>query len=535
MENGEEKFYKQNTLPSALMAEGALPPLPDSVGPYKIETLLSRGGTSILYLGVEAETREMRAIKVLSPEFLDHPEMVDHFLWEAKIIGLANHPNIVKLYDYGAWEGGLFIAVEFIRGVSLRQFLAGQAFSLRKAISIILQVSYALCHLHAHGVIHRDLKPENILIAEDGEVKVIDFGIAQLHENEEQKGLGLKMMGTPSYMSPEQKENPQNVSFASDIYALGIITYELILGKLSYGMINPTLLPSGLQKIVEKALAISLKERYDDIVDFITDLTEYYKSPAIEKDRPGGDQVIEFTEVIQRVEKSLSAATLPNWTQLELGMAKHFLPMQMGLYYDFYKCANNTLITICAQTESMGVKSAMHISALKGMVTSLIHPYLHDSTKALNLSEFATTLNELVLGNMLNDQFRLSMVKLIPQTDTLLYLGCGMGPMLHLPQGSSQPHRLISNNPPIGVDLANVFLETGDNWAEGDLLILHSHSPEGMGEGEPLGDALLNTLNENALLSATRLSERLLEKSVQMQGEHESNYPSILFSYLRIG
>jgi hypothetical protein len=534
MGSGEGEFYKQNTLPSALTAEGSAPPLPEVIGPYKIETLLNRGGTSLLYLGID-EDREMRAIKVLSPEFLDRPEMVDHFLWEAKIIGLADHPNIVRLYDYGEWEGGLYIAVEFIRGVSLRQFLAGQAFSLRKAISIILQISYALCHLHTHGVIHRDLKPENILIAEDGEVKVVDFGIAQLHENEEQRGLGLKMMGTPSYMSPEQKENPQNVSFASDIYALGIITYELILGKLSYGMINSSLLPSGLKKIVEKSLAISLDERYNDIIDFITDLTEYYKSENIEKDRPGGDQVIEFTEVIQRVERSLSAATPPNWSQVEVGVAKEFLPNQMGLYYDFYKCANNTLITLCAQTRSTGVKSALHISALKGMIASLIHPYLHDSTKALNLSEFTTTLNELVLSNFIKDQFMVAMVKLIPQTDSLVYLGCGTGPMLHLPQGSSTAHRLISDNPLIGVDPTSVFLETGDNWAEGDLLAMHSHAPTGMGKGESLGEALLKTLGDNALLSTTRLSERLLEKSMKFQAAEERNYPSILFSYLRIG
>jgi len=293
MAHGEEKFYKQSTLPSYEPKEGTPPPLPEKIGPYKIETLLNRSGMSLLYLGLDPETKQPLAIKVLSPEYVNHPEMTDHFLWEAKIIQLTDHPNIVKLSDYGKWEEGVYIAMEFIRGVSLRQFLMQQSFSLKRCLDIILQIAYALSHLHSHGVVHRDLKPENILIAEDGEVKVVDFGIAQLHEeNEGKPDFRHQIVGTPSYMSPEQKENPANASFASDIFSLGIITYELILGKLSYGMINLSLLPAGLQRIVGKALAVSMPERYQEILDFITDLTDYYKSPAIEKDRPGGDQVL---------------------------------------------------------------------------------------------------------------------------------------------------------------------------------------------------------------------------------------------------
>ena len=120
---------------------------------------------------------------------------------------------------------------------------------MRRALEIILQVAYALLHLHSHGVIHRDLKPENILITEEGEIKVIDFGIAQLHEEEKNVTDADRFLGTPNYMSPEQKEDPSSVTFSSDIYSLGVILYELILGKLSFGIINLIALPKGLKKI----------------------------------------------------------------------------------------------------------------------------------------------------------------------------------------------------------------------------------------------------------------------------------------------
>src|SRR5690606_36400224 len=107
---------------------------------------------------------------------------IKQFLKEAEIIALSNHPNIVKLYGQGEWEKGLYIAMEFIQGVSLTQFILQNSLSIKRSLEILLQVAYALLHLHSHGVIHRDLKPENILITENGGVKVIDFGIAQLEQ-----------------------------------------------------------------------------------------------------------------------------------------------------------------------------------------------------------------------------------------------------------------------------------------------------------------------------------------------------------------
>lgn len=268
----KEEFFKQLTLLDVKTAKDDK--LPEKIGPYVIEALIAKSHFSIIYLGYQPTTRQVVALKVLSPQHIQKKAMISSFLNEGSIIQMASHPNIVKLYDQGEWEGGLYIAMEFIRGISLRQFIQQHSLSLKRSLDIVLQVCYALCHLHAHGIIHGDLKPENILITEDGEVKVLDFGIAKIHSL---KPSGLSFAGTPSYMSPEHKQSVDDLTFSSDIYSLGIITYELLTGKLSYGVVNLDKLPSNLRPIVEKCLAKSLDERYSDVVDLIHDLSSFFK------------------------------------------------------------------------------------------------------------------------------------------------------------------------------------------------------------------------------------------------------------------
>jgi serine/threonine protein kinase len=223
-------FSKQATLPD--LASGSLPRgLIRKIGPYKIQSLLNKGGMSILYLGTHPSLTKPLAIKVLYAHCLNSQEHIQRFFKEAEIISMTNHPNIIQLYGQGQSEHGLYIAMEFIQGVSLNQFITHQSFSLQKTIDILLQLSYALYHLHAHGIIHRDIKPENILMTETGQIKLIDFGIAQLIN--ESRTRSSTIMGTPDYMSPEQKNNPQNVTYATDFYSLGILALELLLGKQS--------------------------------------------------------------------------------------------------------------------------------------------------------------------------------------------------------------------------------------------------------------------------------------------------------------
>ncbi|MCB1114111.1 MAG: serine/threonine protein kinase [Chlamydiia bacterium] len=268
--------------------------IPETIGPYHIEKFLEKGGMSLLYLAKKPGEDLPVLIKILSEKFLENPQASERFLKEAEIIKKADHPNIVTLYDFGTWEGGLYIAMEYIHGISLRKYLKSEALSLKKAIEILLEISYALCHLHAHHIIHRDLKPENILITEDGHVKVIDFGIAQLlyHEGIE-KEKKPEFMGTPIYMSPEQKKAPDSVSYPSDIYSLGIIAYELMMGKIVKGHLYLSLLPKGIQKIIAKTLFPKVEDRYSDMVDFLSDLSDYFHSETLLKDETAKDKLID--------------------------------------------------------------------------------------------------------------------------------------------------------------------------------------------------------------------------------------------------
>lgn len=527
-----DDFYKQNTLPTFFDKAKEPDPFPEKIGPYKIEALLNKGGMSLLYLGIQPQTKKPLAIKVLSPDYVNHPEMVAHFLSEAKIIGLTDHPNIVKLYGQGEWEGGLYIAMEFIRGVSLNQFIIQQSFSLKRSLEIILQVAYALCHLHSHGVIHRDLKPENILIAEDGEVKVIDFGIAQLHENSAPKKVSLekKIMGTPSYMSPEQKEDPLNLTFASDIFSLGIIAYELILGKISYGVINLSLLTPGLQKIIGKALAVSVSERYSDIVDFITDISGYLKSAEIEKEQTGTDQIKEFLESLQRTTIALSPTEIPNWSRMEIGIAKHRVLGNSGIYYDFLKFPNNLFGILVAKTSSVGVGSSISIAGLRGMIKSLVDEFLHDPKKVFHSVSFIQTLNRLLCLDHIDEPFKLSLLMLDPFHDALSFISCGLGTLIHIPQGSAAVRKLHTENPLLGVDLSSSYSASGDSWNDGDILIFHSLE---MPPGSQQESQLLAAASENLLLSPSRAAEAIMKK-IFSQGAFDQKHSEILLMLTRI-
>lgn len=271
-------FSKQATEPLSQLPPPPPPAArPRVIGPYQIEVLLDSSRISHLYLARDAQTEKPLLVKVLAPEHRASPAMLERFFREAKIIAMTDHPNIVHLLAQGTWEGGIYIAMEFIHGISLRHFITEGALSEHRIFEIIQSVGHALCHLHAHGIIHRDLKPENILITESGKVKVIDFGIALITDTHQPDGRTL-FIGTPAYMSPEQKKSPESISYETDLYALGVIFYELITGNLSHGVIEFDKVPKHLRPLLEKTLAPNPKHRFHDIVAFLTDLNALPKA-----------------------------------------------------------------------------------------------------------------------------------------------------------------------------------------------------------------------------------------------------------------
>jgi predicted Ser/Thr protein kinase len=202
----------------------------ESLGPYRIERCLGRGGMGAVYAGVHQETGERAAIKVLSESLACDPRFRERFLAEVETLKKLRHPNIVTLQGYGEEDERLFFVMELVDGPSLDAILhAGRRFTWQEVVAITTQICAALKHAHDHGVIHRDLKPANLLYLPDGTVKLTDFGIAKFYGS---TGLTLagSMIGTPDYMSPEQTEG-RPVTPRSDLYGLGCVMYALIVGK----------------------------------------------------------------------------------------------------------------------------------------------------------------------------------------------------------------------------------------------------------------------------------------------------------------
>ena len=497
----EHSFYKQNTLPELIGKEDT--PLPEKIGPYKIESLLNKGGMSLLYLGLDPKTKKPVAIKVLSPSHINHPEAVEHFLREAKAISASNHPNIVKLYDQGSWEKGLYIAMELINGVSLRQFIVQHSLSIRRVLDISLQVAYALQHLHSLRIIHRDIKPENILITEGGEVKLIDFGIAQLQDELDQLTLPSYFIGTPNYMSPEQKENPSRLSFASDLYSLGIILYELISGKLSYGAINLTSIPKGLRHILVKALAISASERYQSTEEFIHDISAYLQSKELEKEYAGSDQLKQLSETLYSAFQLTLPKKTPVWPYTEIGLAK-WHGAQFGLYYDFIRLPNNCLCILLASSTTTTIETAICMSSLQGM----IHMYTQLNS-SLKIDELTSSLNQLLCKQACPVTF--SALMLDPLQDKLSCISCGYDSLVHISQDSFNPRTIAAKNPLLGINPQAEFSETIDNWDVEDTLILHTFAvSHANAEQIAFEKMFLESIKEHLLFSAQRQAEAVL-------------------------
>ena len=499
----EEDFHKQITLPD--LVEGAKPgPLPKKIGPYRIESLLNKGGMSYLYLGLHPVTTQPIAIKVLSPKFIANQEVVARFLKEAQIIGITDHPNIVKLYGQGTWEKGLYIAMELIRGISLRQFIQQKSLSHKRALEIILQVAYALCHLHTHGVIHRDLKPENILITESGDIKVIDFGIAQLQgEGEEGHSKNRRVIGTPAYMSPEQKENPLDVSYPSDIYSLGIIAYELILGRLSHGVIHLSLLPKNLRPFIDKALQVDVKMRYQDIVDFITDVSSALKSWEVEPAESKEDVSEEILDLIQQTRAILIPQKLPRWPQIEMGIAVQEGISLSGFYLDFFHLPENRLCVILAEPYEPGVISLLHGSILRGMVRMAIQQSFYNGKKDLHPIKMLSGLSQALFEDPMKQKFSLSLLLLNPDKDILSFVSCDFCKLIAIPEGSKKVRTLSTPNPLLGADPNATILETADNWHSGDTLLLTTFTQS---EETPNSEELLLSPQPQAEKFLQRLS-----------------------------
>ncbi|HNI59643.1 MAG TPA: protein kinase [Pseudomonadota bacterium] len=217
----------------------------DKIGPYRLVRLIGKGGMGAVYEAIQEPIERRVAIKVLHGRYAQEPEIAQRFFNEARAVNIVDHPGIVQISDYGQLPSGVaYLVMEFLKGDTLGQRLKanGGKLAVPEVVRISRQIAAALAAAHEKGVIHRDLKPDNIMLIADPDpeapgrirVKLLDFGIAkvaaELNQGAAQTAADV-VMGTPKYMAPEQCRGAGNVDDKSDVYSLGVIMYEMLVGK----------------------------------------------------------------------------------------------------------------------------------------------------------------------------------------------------------------------------------------------------------------------------------------------------------------
>ncbi|NSW53896.1 MAG: SUMF1/EgtB/PvdO family nonheme iron enzyme [Anaerolineae bacterium] len=262
---------------------------------YQVLEPLGKGGMAIVYRAFDLRLNRHVAIKLIRTEAIpaeQHTQLNRRFEREAISMAKLSHPNIIPVHDYGEFEGVPYLVMDYLPGGTLKQY-TGQPVDYRQAAALLVPVAEALAYAHTQGVIHRDVKPANILITQAGHVMLSDFGIAKLMQDQDATALtGTGSgVGTPQYMAPEQWKN--QVSSRTDIYALGIILYELITGRKPYDADTPAAiaimqateplprpklfipsLPDSVEKVLLKALALNPENRFSSMAEFAAVLTQ---------------------------------------------------------------------------------------------------------------------------------------------------------------------------------------------------------------------------------------------------------------------
>ena len=288
-------------------------PAPEDLAPHfpQLEILapLGRGGMGVVYRARQKSLDRLVALKLLAPERGASAAFVERFRREAQTLARLHHPHIVTIHDFGEAGGFCYLLMEFVDGVTLRQLMHEGRISPREALGIVPQICDALQYAHDQGVVHRDIKPENILLDRLGRVKVADFGLAKLAAPGSAAGttaptmdhrsvdLGHPaesgIMGTPRYMAPEQRERPTEVDHRADIYALGVVLYQMLTGELpDEKQLHPpsrhVRLDVRLDEIVLRALEQNPDRRYASATEFKTTLaTVGETTPPLQPPPPG--------------------------------------------------------------------------------------------------------------------------------------------------------------------------------------------------------------------------------------------------------
>ncbi len=275
----------------------------ENVGPYRLVEKLGKGGMATVFKAYHPSLDRYVAIKALHPAFMEHPGFLERFEREAKVVAKLEHPNIVPIYDFSEHEDRPYLVLKYVRGETLKARLEKNKLTYKETRQIFRVISSALAYAHQEGVLHRDVKPSNVLLDKAGGVYLADFGLARIAETSQTTLSGQMMMGTPHYISPEQAKGLGNLDSGTDIYSLGVMMYELLVGEVPYQadtpfsvihdhIYSPLPLPrdmnpdlnEDMERALLKALAKKREDRYANVSEMMAAFLQAFDS--LIKDHP---------------------------------------------------------------------------------------------------------------------------------------------------------------------------------------------------------------------------------------------------------
>ena len=465
------------------------------IGDYTIIEKIGFGGMGIIMKAIDNK-ESFVALKIIRSEHLKNQSLKDRFQQEMDIVSSLEHENIASILGWGVDNiERQYFAMEFVDGDNVRELLENNAINLNLALNIFTQLCKGLQYAHSKNIIHRDIKPENIIFNKDKILKIVDFGIARI---DDEKSLSLTMtnvsMGSPIYMSPEQKNDFSNADARTDIYAAGALFYEMLSGDMPGGLLRLDLIPRNLRSIIEKSIAYRAKDRYQSMHELIADIESYDNKKELIDDQIAMNQIAEHVKLRDASINSFYRKT-PN-KQSGLDIESCYIPAEGigGNYYDYIEIdETHTGILVGNLFDHIDIESLLFLSMLR----AAFRIYAIESTHPKDTFQ---KLNDFMSKDKFNNFAVLSYLIFDSTTKELSVSTAGYRPVKILKKDEDEFTDIQLDGLAIAIIEDYIYEEEIVTINSGDLILLSS---AGAGksvniEGKNFGDdKILNLVRQN--------------------------------------